>query len=236
MGLWNVADYLRLRTGGDDPVLEEFARRHHLAGVDLLDVGCGPGRAAAALAERYGAVVTGVDASAEMLAAARELAPSITFIQGFAEDLPFADRSFDFVVSNFVVHLLERPAAFLEVRRVLRPGGVYWIKTEDPDTLPDYWAAPLFPSLVELETARFPGEIRLREELAVAGFPSLLVQRRRLEQVFSRDAAIEKLMSGAYSTMRLLPPEELAEGIRLAPELLPDPVRYQLVFLIVEAR
>ena len=235
MGLWNVADYLRLRTGGDDPVLEEFARRHHLAGARVLDLGCGPGRAAAALAERHGAVVTGFDASQEMLAAARKLAPSITFVHGFAEELPFADRSFDFVLSNFVVHLLERPATFVEVRRVLRPRGLYWIKTQDPDALPDYWAAPLFPSLVELETARFPGESRLRSELATAGFRNTRVERRDLEQEFSRDEAIAKISSGAYSTMRLLPPQELAEGIRRAPQLLPDPVRYQLVFLIVEA-
>lgn len=235
MSLWNVADYLRLRTGGDDPVLEEFARRHVLAGAKVLDLGCGPGRAAAALAERHSAIVTGLDASQEMLAAARELAPSVTFVYGFAEDLPFADRSFDFVLSNFVVHLLDRPAAFVEVCRVLREGGVYWIKTVDPDALSDYWAAPLFPSLVELETARFPGENCLRSDLAAAGFRNVRAERRYLDQEFSRDDAIEKLASGAYSTMRLLPPAELAEGIRRAARVLPDPVRYQLVFLIVEA-
>jgi ubiquinone/menaquinone biosynthesis C-methylase UbiE len=235
VSLWNVADYLRLRTGGDDPVLEELARRHELGGARVLDLGCGPGRAAAALAERYGAVVTGLDASPEMLAAAREVAPSVTFVQGFAEDLPFADRSFDVVLSNFVVHLLDRVAAFAEVYRVLRTGGIYWVKTEDPETIRNYWASPLFPSLVGIETARFPGESRLRDELVAAGFRDLQIERQYLERVFSRDEAIEKLVSGAYSTLRLLPPDELAEGIRRAPELLSDPVRYELVFLIAEA-
>src|SRR3712207_956738 len=102
MSLWNVTDYLRLRTGGDDPILGELARRHELQGAHLLDLGCGPGRAAAALADRYGAVVTGLDPSPEMLAAAREVAPSVTLVEGVAEDLPFADRSFDVVLSNFV--------------------------------------------------------------------------------------------------------------------------------------
>jgi ubiquinone/menaquinone biosynthesis C-methylase UbiE len=235
MSLWNVADYMRLRTGGDDPVLEELAGRHKLHGARVLDLGCGPGRAAAALAERHGAVVTALDASSEMLAAAREVAPTVTLVQGAAEDLPFEDGSFDIVLSNFVVHLLDRPAAFAEVHRVLGKGGIYWIKTQDPATIRNYWAAPLFPSLVGIETARFPSDSQLREEL-VATFRDVRVERRELEQVFSRDEALEKLASGAYSTLRLLPAIELADGIRRAPHVLSDPVRYRLVYLTVEAR
>jgi hypothetical protein len=62
------------------------------------------------------------------------------------------------------------------------------------------------------------------------------VELGSLERVFSRDEAIEKLRSGAYSTLRLLPPAELAQGIRRAPHLLSDPVRSELVLLIVDAR
>lgn len=235
MSLWNVSDYLRLRTGGDDPVLDELAQRRRLAGARVLDVGCGPGRAAAALSERYAAAVTGLDASPEMLAAAREIAPSVTFVEGVAEALPFDDLSFDVVVSSFVVHLLDRTAAFPEIRRVLREDGVYWIKTEDPATIRDYWAAPLFPFLVQIETARFPDEQLLRSELLASGFRHVQTERRRLQRIFSRDEALDKLRSGAYSTLRLLPDEELADGVRKAPKLLSDPVRYELVYLVVEA-
>ncbi len=67
----------------------------------LLDVGTGTGRAAIALASR-GAIVTGVDASAEMLAVARQRAEAagarVDFQQGDAHGLSYADRSFDAVV------------------------------------------------------------------------------------------------------------------------------------------
>lgn len=70
-------------------------------GRRVLDVGTGTGRAALALAAR-GASVTGVDASDEMLAVARERAAAagtpVTFERGDAHDLPFADRSFDVAV------------------------------------------------------------------------------------------------------------------------------------------
>jgi SAM-dependent methyltransferase len=72
-----------------------------LAGRSLLDVGTGTGRAAIALAGR-GAHVTGVDASAEMLAVAERRAKAagvaVTFARGDAHGLAFPDRSFDAVV------------------------------------------------------------------------------------------------------------------------------------------
>jgi ubiquinone/menaquinone biosynthesis C-methylase UbiE len=77
-----------------------------VAGRTILDVGTGTGRAAIALAQR-GAIVTGVDASAEMLAVAERRAretfggnsgQAVTFRRGDAHKLDFADRSFDAVV------------------------------------------------------------------------------------------------------------------------------------------
>lgn len=72
-----------------------------VAGRTILDVGTGTGRAAIALAKR-GAVVTGVDASSEMLAVAKrraeEAGAAVTFATGDAHSLTFPDRSFDAVV------------------------------------------------------------------------------------------------------------------------------------------
>ncbi|HUN39995.1 MAG TPA: methyltransferase domain-containing protein [Acetobacteraceae bacterium] len=102
-------------------------------GTRVLDVACGPGIAAAEALAR-GAVPTGVDFSAAMLARARVAHPGIAFLHGDAESLPCADGGFDAVVSNFGVHHVPRPAlALAQACRVLAPGGRIAVS---------FWAAP----------------------------------------------------------------------------------------------
>lgn len=95
------------------------------AGASVLDLCCGPGFVAAAARSR-GAIVTGLDFSAAMLAEARARFPAIAFDHGDAEAPPYADASFDAVVSNFGVHHVPRPALTLAgVHRILRHGGKF---------------------------------------------------------------------------------------------------------------
>jgi SAM-dependent methyltransferase len=87
----------------------------------ILDLGCGDGQLTQRLVSA-GASVVGVDASPEMLVAAR--ARGIDAREGHAESLPFADCTFDAVFSNAALHWVRNQDAMLaEVRRVLRPGG-----------------------------------------------------------------------------------------------------------------
>src|SRR5207237_3614044 len=91
--------------------------------IAILDVGCGPGYVSAAAAER-GAKPIGLDFSAEMIAIAKKMFPRIEFRRGDAQNLPFANASFDRVVANFaLLHLAEPERACAEAARVLKPGG-----------------------------------------------------------------------------------------------------------------
>jgi SAM-dependent methyltransferase len=96
-----------------------------VAGRRILDAGCGSGPLSAALRDR-GAVITGIDASAGMVALAkRRLGDDVTLhVVDLRDRLPFADGAFDDVVASLVLHYLEDWGPTLaELRRVLRPGG-----------------------------------------------------------------------------------------------------------------
>ena len=98
-------------------------------GAAVLDIGTGPGVLLVELAQRRPDLrLTGVDLSADMIAAAqRNVAPfgdRVTAQTGDATSLPFADGSFDLIVSSLSLHHWDEPAAAVpELARVLRPGG-----------------------------------------------------------------------------------------------------------------
>ncbi|SDE97386.1 Methyltransferase domain-containing protein [Blastococcus fimeti] len=107
-----------------------------VAGLRVLDAGCGPGLYAEALLER-GADVLGFDASAAMVELARERVGSRAEfrVARLEEPLPYADGSFDVVLCALAIHYVaDRRATFAEMRRVLRPGGAVVLSTQHPTT------------------------------------------------------------------------------------------------------
>jgi ubiquinone/menaquinone biosynthesis C-methylase UbiE len=96
----------------------------------VLDVACGIGGPSRYLASRFGCVVTGLDLTAEfvalagMLAQRTRLSDKVTYRQGDALDMPFADASFDLVWSqNAAMNIADRDRLYAEMRRVLTPSG-----------------------------------------------------------------------------------------------------------------
>ncbi|HZI96530.1 MAG TPA: class I SAM-dependent methyltransferase [Actinomycetales bacterium] len=116
----------------------------NLAGLDVLEVGCGAAQGSRWVASVGGRAV-GVDLSAAMLASARSLraGTAVPLVQADAEALPFADRSFDVAFSAYgaLQFVADGAGVMAEVARVLRPGGrwvfslthpVRWCFPDDP--------------------------------------------------------------------------------------------------------
>jgi SAM-dependent methyltransferase len=99
-------------------VLEWLAAK---PGEKILDLGCGDGQLTQRIAAT-GADVLGVDASADMVRAARER--GVVADLGDAQQLPYADQTFDAVFSNAALHWVrDQDAMIAQIDRVLKPGG-----------------------------------------------------------------------------------------------------------------
>jgi ubiquinone/menaquinone biosynthesis C-methylase UbiE len=157
-------------------------------GTRLLDVATGPGVLAAAAAAR-GAIATGLDFSSAMIADARRRHAAVTFRDGDAQQLPFADGTFDAVVMNFgMLHLARPERAIAEAHRVLSPGGRYAFTV---------WAAPDqalgFGMVLRAIEKYGRSEVGLPEGPAFFKFSDAAESRRALEAVGFADVRISTL-------------------------------------------
>jgi ubiquinone/menaquinone biosynthesis C-methylase UbiE len=193
-------------------LLDRLDRAVEDGGRDLLDVGVGTGNLSIAALGRWPEVlISAIDASREMIGAvealvAERVAASRDRFRGhvaFAAELPFDDASFDIAMSSFVLQLVpSRPAALREIRRVLRPGGLFghvtWL-VDDRAFAPDR----IFDTMLDeygFENDGDPnrkGDIPSTEhaarELRRAGFRDVAADRAMLEYAFTVDRYISFL-------------------------------------------
>jgi SAM-dependent methyltransferase len=131
----------------DRLLLDRFADRMRGVGP-VCELGCGPGHVAAYLHER-GVDVSGIDLSAAMVEQARRLHREISFRCADMLALDVEDGAYAGVVSFYaIVHLApeELSAAFLELRRMLRPGGAALLAFHMGDEVlrpSDLWGIPV---------------------------------------------------------------------------------------------
>jgi len=232
-----ASSYDRLRPADEKwwELFELLVVEGDLAGRRVLDIGCGTGAFATALAERAGGKVWGVDDSPEMLAEAATKEPGVRFKRARAESLPFKDGWFERAVMRLSLHLFDRPAALAEAARVLIPGGRLVIATFDPEHFSGYWLGELFPSLEQIDRARFPGKAALEDELLSAGLADVRLCAFSQEASATKADALERIRGRYISTLRLLEAEEFERGLRHADSALPDRIDYRLEWLVVTA-
>ena len=117
------------------------------AGQRVLEVGCGSGALTVHLTEVTAPEdLVGLDPDLDALATCAVRAPGVELVQGWAEELPFSEDSFDAVVSQLVVGLMsDPPAGVREMRRVARPSApvtsCVWDFAEGMTVLRQFWDA-----------------------------------------------------------------------------------------------
>jgi len=231
-----AATYDDLRPQDDNwwELFDLVSREADLGGQRVLDIGCGTGRLVAALAPKSS--VWGIDASAEMLAVARNRVPgNVKLKLARAEDPPFKESWFDRVVYWLVIHLLDRKVAFPAARRLLAPGGRACVVTFDSEYFSDFWLNRCFPRFEAIDRARFPTAAELDRELREAGFSEVRLLKHHQHDRIDRETALAKIAGRHISTFDLLEESEYEQGRRLAERTLPAAIEYDIDWLIAIA-
>ena len=136
-----------------------------LPGTYVLDIGCGTGYTACLLAKRHMARVVAADINPELLEETtkrvqrEKVSDKVTTKEADAHNLPFPDNTFDVVIAESVLVFCDKVKAATEIRRVLKPGGVFG------DTEATYVKPPPveFAELMDL-AARTPGGMMREDE------------------------------------------------------------------------
>lgn len=176
-----------------------LAQLGDVAGLPVLDYGCGHGMAAVVLARR-GARVTAFDLSPGYLGEAQRRAAAndvhIEFVQADAEHLPFADGRFARVWGNAILHHLDPRRAASELYRVLQPGGIA-VFCEPWGMNPLLaWARRRLPypgkERTPDEQPLLPCHVRVLREM----FPSLQIEGHQLLSMVRRVLRPGRIVSG----------------------------------------
>lgn len=174
----SVADVQRTAAGW---LLQSVQRQQDMS--DILDVGCGDGAVTKMLGDRMTfAEIEAIDIAPDMLEVARahNSLPWVRYLEGDAEDIPFEEKSFSLVFSNFVLQWCNDPVqALAEMRRVLRRNGQLVLSLPGAGTLAELaqaWRAVDG----DVHVHPFPDEDTLADWVAAAGFAHADISTRRL--------------------------------------------------------
>ena len=127
--------------------------------IRILDLGCGTGNYLAHQQESFAKEQIewyGIDKSAEMLQVAKNKLQDVHFTNVAAEELPFEDSFFDYIVCNHAYHhFIDKTRAFDHVKRCLKPYGHFAINSIYPPYMKNSWIYHYFPQAFERDKERF---------------------------------------------------------------------------------
>jgi ubiquinone/menaquinone biosynthesis C-methylase UbiE len=207
------------------------AQTHGRAIETILDLGCGTGRFTNSLATHFNASVVGIDPSTRMItqAKAKPHGPRVAWCLARGEQIPLPDDCCDLIYMSMVYHhFVEPDRVASECRRVLRAGGVAFMRTGTAEQADAYPYVPFFPTSVPLLHDILPAASAIRGVFEAAGFRSsqdIVVQE--IAATYAQYA--DKLEAGGDSVLVRLKPADFEAGLSglraFARDVDPRPVR-----------
>ncbi len=186
-------------------LLEQLAYLDDAVPARVLDLGCGPGSAAAMLKAKWGrhCDVVAMDLALPMLREARAKSRfwrPIHTVQADAQALPFADGVFDVVFSNLCLQwVADLPRALGELRRVMREGGLLVFSSFGPDTLAELRDAYL-ESGFEPPLSPFAAIQQVGDALVAQGFRNPVIERDTYTLTYADTTALMRELQAIGAT------------------------------------
>jgi len=227
-------------TGGlwMDAIAAYLGRRSARA---ILDLGAGTGRFSGILADAFGARVVGVEPSAKMREEAERHGAhrDVAYVGGAADAIPAADGEFDFAFLSMVIHHVgDRSACARELRRVLEPGGLVFIRNTFAGRLDRVRYFEFFPEARAADEARLPTVESVRSAFAAHGFELVALDTLEQEIDASLTAHYDRIKQRALSTFALITDAEFQAGLARMrhaadQETIPTPVLEAIDLLVL---
>ena len=203
--------------------------------LQILDLGSGSGRLTPGLADEFHGPVYGVEPADRMRETAEQAAvhPAVTYLKGSAEDIPLPEATVDGVLMFLSFHHFpDQLKALQEVRRVLRPGGVAFLRSQFSDLMPDLFWYDYFPSARVVDAGMYRSVAEVKALAREAGLqPAEDVVHVTTETSRTLRESYERLSLRALSTFEYLPSDEIESGFeRFAADVARDPDRVMPVY------
>jgi ubiquinone/menaquinone biosynthesis C-methylase UbiE len=211
------------------------------ANLVILDLGAGTGRFSTLLADAFDARVVGVEPSEKMRdeAGRGRPHPRVVYRDGSAAAIPAATGEFDFAFLSMVVHhIADLAAGARELSRVIKPGGLVFIRNTFSGRLDSVPLYRFFPSALAIDEARLPRaeQVRATFEAHRFGFVALEAVEQQIDP--SLHAHHERMKHRALSTFELMTDAEFHEGLErmrraVEQEIAPAPILERVDLLVL---
>ncbi|HPT90130.1 MAG TPA: methyltransferase domain-containing protein [Acetivibrio sp.] len=196
----------------------------------ILDFGCGTGNYANTLQRLTQAQVYGVEPSGGMRAKAIAKNPSITFVKGNHESIPFEDNYFDFVYMTDVIHHIpDVRRMFAEIGRVTKSGGSLCIVTQSHNQIDNRFYVKYFPSTAIVDKERYPDIDSIISKAHDQSFEHIknVIIGNGAEIAVTSDF-VEFVRNKGFSMFHLIPDAEYTTGLKqLETDVLSGNLKYK---------